>query len=71
MRKSVIFAILTTIVISIAGASKPNNVNSTRDLKYEEFCDSIWANDPDYYLDVLVETDEFQDYIETNGEWWD
>ena len=45
--------------------------STTRDLAYEAYCDSIWANDPDYYLDVLCETDEYCTYIETNGEWWD
>lgn len=44
--------------------------NSTRDYKYEHYCDSIYEVDPDYYLDVLVETDEFQNYIDKHGEWW-
>lgn len=43
----------------------------TRDINYEHYCDSIWITNPDYYLDVLVETDEFQDYIEKHGQWWD
>lgn len=41
-----------------------------RNLSYEAYCDSIWTNDPDYYLDVLCETDEYQQYIEQNGRWW-
>lgn len=41
-----------------------------RDYAYEAFCDSIWENNPDYYLDVLVETDSFQQYVEEVGEWW-
>lgn len=45
--------------------------NSTRDYKFEHYCDSIYEVNPDYYLDVLVETDEFQDYIEKHGQWWD
>lgn len=44
--------------------------NSTRDYNYEHYCDSIYENNPDYYLDVLVETDEYQDYINEHGEWW-
>ena len=44
--------------------------NDTRDYNYEHYCDSIYEVNPDYYLDVLVETDEYQDYIEKHGEWW-
>lgn len=44
--------------------------NSTRDYKFEHYCDSIYEVNPDYYLDVLVETDEFQNYIDEHGEWW-
>lgn len=44
--------------------------NDTRDYKYEHYCDSIYEVDPDYYLDVLVETDKFQNYINEHGEWW-
>lgn len=44
---------------------------STRDYDYEAYCDSIWDANPDYYLDCLVETDEYQEYIEVNGKWFD
>lgn len=44
--------------------------SATRDKAYEAYCDSIWQADPDYYLDVLVEGDEYQCYIEQNGKWW-
>lgn len=44
---------------------------SQRDLKYEAYCDSIFKADPDYYLDVLCTTDEYQDYLEEHGQWWD
>ena len=44
--------------------------NNTRDYNYEHYCDSIYEVNPDYYLDVLVETDEFQNYIDEHGEWW-
>lgn len=44
--------------------------NDTRDYKYEHYCDSIYECNPDYYLDVLVGTDEFQNYIDEHGEWW-
>lgn len=45
--------------------------DTTRNINYEHYCDSIWITNPDYYLDVLVETDEFQNYIEEHGQWWD
>lgn len=45
-------------------------VSTTRDLAYEAYCDSIYEADPDYYLDVLCETDEYCIYIEQNGQWW-
>ena len=44
--------------------------NSTRDYKFEHYCDSIYEVNPDYYLDVLVETDKFQNYIDEHGKWW-
>nr|DAG97123.1 MAG TPA: protein of unknown function (DUF4500) [Crassvirales sp.] len=44
--------------------------NNTRDYVYEHYCDSIYEVNPDYYLDVLVETDEFQSYLDEHGEWW-
>lgn len=47
-----------------------SNLDTTRDINYEHYCDSIWITNPDYYLDVLVETDEFQSYIEKYGQWW-
>ena len=42
--------------------------NSTRDYKFEHYCDSIYKVNPNYYLDVLIETDEFQNYIDKHGE---
>ena len=44
--------------------------NSTRDYKFEHYCDSIYEVNPDYYLDVLIKTDKFQDYIDKHGKWW-
>lgn len=43
--------------------------NSSRDYKYENYCDSIYLTNPDYF-DVLIETDEFQSYVEEHGEWY-
>ena len=42
----------------------------SRDLEYEYYCDSIYIANPNYYYDVLVETDEYQQYIEKHGVWW-
>lgn len=44
--------------------------DSTRDYKFEHYCDSIYEVNPNYYLDVLIETDKFQDYIDKHGKWW-
>lgn len=44
--------------------------NSTRDYAYEHYCDSIYVTNRDYYLDVIQESDKYNDYIEEHGEWW-
>lgn len=63
-----VIAVICTFYIH----SKADTGNiDTRDYNYESYCDSVWQANPDYYLDVLVETNEFQEYIELNGEWWD
>lgn len=43
---------------------------ANRDYEFEHYCDSVWQNDPDFYLDVVVSTDEYQQYIEEHGQWW-
>lgn len=55
------------ITVHMFAACQPTN---TRNIQYENYCDSIWENDKDYYIDVLEETDEYQDYLEANGQWW-
>lgn len=45
--------------------------DSTRDYKFEHYCDSIYEVNPDYYLDILIETDKFQNYIDKHGKWWE
>jgi hypothetical protein len=52
----------------IAGC-QPTKV-AERNYAYEAYCDSIWEADPDYYLDVFCETDEYCTYVETVGAWW-
>lgn len=56
-------------VCAFASVCKSYN-KSNRDLKYEHYCDSIYENNYDEYIDILVETDEFQEYVEKHGEWW-
>ena len=69
------FGVCTTLLLMFAFGlflcSEPaNTCNNTRDIQYENYCDSIWYCDRDYYLDVLAETDEYNAYIEEHGEWW-
>lgn len=65
------FAVLGTFIFIVALCIRSNaNAMGHRDYKYEQYCDSIWENNPEYYTDVLVETDEYQEYIKVNGEWW-
>lgn len=76
----IILALILCAIIGLSITFLTNNFdnksytiknNSTRDYKFEHYCDSIYEVNPDYYLDVLVETDEFQSYIEKHGQWWD
>lgn len=59
-----------SITISYIRATNSSNIDTTRDYKYEHYCDSIFDSNPDYYIDVLVETDKYQDYVKNHGEWW-
>lgn len=58
--------LLITIAVGILGmliaGCEPTKV-AERDLNYEHYLDSIWEKDPDYYLDVIVETDKYQEYM--------
>nr|DAH00232.1 MAG TPA: hypothetical protein [Crassvirales sp.] len=79
---SLIIILLVGICLGISTCSAINYIaninnktfvvknNNTRDYNYEHYCDSIYEVNPDYYLDVLVETDKYQSYIEEHGEWW-
>lgn len=66
--KHLFIVALAILGMALAGC-QPTKV-AERDYAYEAYCDSIWEADPDYYLDVLCETDEYCIYIETNGQWW-
>lgn len=67
--KNLILVALAVLGTAFVGCS-PTKVGS-RDYAYEAYCDSVYEADPDYYLDVLCETDEYCQYIETNGQWWE
>lgn len=69
MKKSIIIISIAVAVILI-GSGSPKK-ESQRDYRYESYVDSIYKNDVNYYLDVIVESDEFQQYVEAHGEWWD
>lgn len=63
--------ILALVILGITFAGcNPTKVDNSRDYTYESYCDSIWENDPEFYSDVLVETDEYISYVESHGEWW-
>lgn len=64
-----VIALVAFLTSSAFGLTKSNNVNS-RDYAYEHYCDSIYEAHPNYYMDVIVETDEYQQYINQHGEWW-
>ena len=66
-----IILLVTLVIVTIAIGCQPTKVaNDTRDYAYEAYCDSIYKNDKDYYLDVLVETDEYQTYITEHEDYW-
>lgn len=65
-----LFFIIGPIVAIASIMCEPTTV-AERDYAYEAYCDSIYENNPDYYLDVLQESDEYISYIEKHGEWWD
>jgi hypothetical protein len=68
MKKITFF--IAIAVAALAMGSCSTQVSNTRDISYEHYCDSIWEVNPDYYVDVLCETNEYCTYIEENGEWW-
>lgn len=67
-----LLALASSLVVVIASNNKTFTVknNNTRDYNYEHYCDSLYEVNPNYYFDVLVESDEFQNYINEHGEWW-
>lgn len=65
-----IFLFIAAVVAIVTMGSCSTKESTTRDYAYEAYCDSIYEADPDYYLDVLCETDEYCSYVEEHGEWW-
>lgn len=65
-----IFLFIATVAVIVAMGSCSTKESTTRDYAYEAYCDSIYETDPDYYLDILCETDEYCSYVEEHGEWW-
>lgn len=65
-----LFIVALVVLGTVFAGCQTTKVSETRNLSYEAYCDSIYEANPDYYIDVLVETDEYQSYIEANGQWW-
>lgn len=63
--------ILALAILGMAFAGCQPTKVAERDYAYEAYCDSIWSANPDYYMDVLMETDEYCSYIEEHGLWWE
>lgn len=63
--------IISIVAMVLVFNSQCSNKAEARDYTYEAYCDSIFFNDKDYYYDVLVETDEYQEYLEEHGQWWE
>lgn len=66
-----LIGIISLLLVFTTTFNSKAEEQNTRDLSYEQYCDSVWSDNPDYYLDVVCTTDKYQDYIETNGKWWD
>lgn len=68
--KNIIIFIITVVAMVMMGCQPTKVAEDIRDYAYEAYCDSIYEADPDYYLDVLAESDEYCNYLEEHGEWW-
>lgn len=70
MKKMILFIAVAAVAVMAMG-HQLTKVADNRDYEFEQYCDSIWDANPDYYLDVLSETDEYCSYVETHGVWWE
>ena len=68
--KHLFIVALAILGIAFAGCQSTKVADDSRDTIFEAYCDSVYRVNPDYYLDVLCETDEYCNYIEEHGEWW-
>lgn len=70
---AIVTLVFLTLIVgsSIALVKRTIIADNTRDIDYEHYCDSIWIINPDYYQDVLVESDKYQQYIQEHDQWWD
>lgn len=68
--KTLFYSVCLFVTLGTISCIKVRKEAPQRNYEYEAYCDSLWENDPDYYMDVLSETDEYQEYINTHGEWW-
>lgn len=69
--KHLFIVALAILGIAFAGCQSTKVADDSRDTIFEAYCDSVYRVNPDYYLDVLCETDEYCNYIEEHGEWWE
>ena len=69
--KYLFIVVLAILGIAFAGCQSTKVADDSRDTIFEAYCDSVYRVNPDYYLDVLCETDEYCNYIEEHGEWWE
>lgn len=68
MKKIFVLILGGALMSAPAQAGKPEITE--RNFDFESYCDLIWKDNPDYYLDVLCETDFYQEYITKFGCWW-
>lgn len=68
--KHLFIVALAILGIAFAGCQPTKVAEDTRDYAYEAYCDSVWNANPDYYLDVLMETDKYLSYIDEHPDWW-
>lgn len=68
-----VYAVVVGAAISIPVVSACNSrpAKTAEDYAYEAYCDSVYENDTDYFLDVISESDKYQEYIEKHGNYWE
>lgn len=69
-KTKIIAGITVIVVLAIYHVFIEDHGKTRADYEYEAYCDSIWESDPDYYFDVICESDEYDQYLEKHGEWW-